>query len=116
MAGRRGDFIYHDDYDRLYVILMDSTNAQIPALGFEPYLGDPILFRPPSGLKLRKIACQHVTKSFKREIVCATANAPAFTGQEKILILKDFEDDADAEFRILYTIHEHQFSPPKIPE
>lgn len=115
MAGRQKDFIYLDDYGRPYVVLIDETNAAIPAFGFEPYLGDPILFRPPTGLRLRKAVLQHESKSFRREIVCATAEAQAYTGQVKSVILKDFEADADATFKILYTIHELQFKKPQIP-
>lgn len=116
MAGRRSDFIYFDDYGRQYAVLMDASNGAIPAFGFQPYLGETQLFRPPTGLRLRKAILQHLTKSFKREILCATADAPAFTGQIKLVTLPDFEDGEDATFKVLYTVYERQFNPPKVPE
>jgi hypothetical protein len=121
MAGARGDFVYETDNNRLYAVLLDRSNALIPALDLElygdqvdPLLPNEYLTRQPVGLRLRYLVCQNKATGNLREVVCGTTTATAWTGQTKTIELTDYNTLELVPYQVLYRVSEKQYNPVKV--
>lgn len=93
MAGSLRWFIYEDDDDNQYAVLLDENVGGFDATGFQPYEGGVALDPLPIGFKMRYVNAVQRTGAgagFRyRRVYCGTADSDLFSGEVSNFILNN---------------------------